>query len=381
MRSTVRGGHPDLQSHFMNTLPYPYRLSVYIGRFQPFHCGHLALLIHALQLAPRCVVVVGSAFRARTAHNPFTWQERAQMVRASLPVQDQDRVDFLPVRDYFDEVQWNHAVRCGVTELQADAQNAVVLVGHFKDDSSGYLARFPAWQVAAMPRQHQADGAALRALLFGQAGEPALQSIAPQVPAGSLDFLRAWTALPHYANLANEWALLEQHQQAWAHAPYPPVFVTADAVVCCAGHVLLIRRAQAPGQGLWALPGGYIEQRETVYQAVIRELSEETQLDVVPQLLDQTFKAVQVFDHPGRSLRGRVITHAHHFELDLKDLPAVQAGDDAQSVQWVALSTLRTLESQLHDDHFHILQFFVSYRCETIESESESTKRIHAPPH
>ena len=68
--------------------------SVYIGRFQPFHLGHLALLQRALSLAPRCVVVLGSAHQARTPKNPWTWQERAEMIRLALSAADRDRVQF-----------------------------------------------------------------------------------------------------------------------------------------------------------------------------------------------------------------------------------------------------------------------------------------------
>jgi bifunctional NMN adenylyltransferase/nudix hydrolase len=359
---------------------YPHSLSVYIGRFQPFHSAHLALLIHALQLAPRCVVVLGSALRARTPQNPFTWQERAQMIRASLPVQDQHRIDFLPQRDCFDETKWSHAVRSAVAEVQLDAQSSVALVGHFKDASSSYLTRFPDWHMAEMPRQNSTDATTLRELLWRapvHEMQQALQAIAAHVPPATLEFLRSWTARPDCTNLANEWTLLKQHKAAWAQAPYPPVFVTADAVVCCAGHVLLIRRGQAPGKGLWALPGGFIEQQETLYQAAIRELAEETQLDVALPTLAQALKSVKVFDHPGRSLRGRTITHAHHFELDLATLPAIQAADDAQSTQWVGIESLATLESQLHDDHFHILQSFIHQLVSSdLGGDSDSSSTI-----
>ena len=49
-----------------------FDLAVLVGRFQPFHAAHLALLHRALAIAPRVVVVVGSAFQARTPKNPFT---------------------------------------------------------------------------------------------------------------------------------------------------------------------------------------------------------------------------------------------------------------------------------------------------------------------
>ena len=52
-------------------------IAVPVGRFQPFHSAHLALLRRALDVAPRVVVVIGSAHPARTPKNPFTWSDRA----------------------------------------------------------------------------------------------------------------------------------------------------------------------------------------------------------------------------------------------------------------------------------------------------------------
>ena len=60
---------------------------------------------------------------------------------------------------------------------------------------------------------------------------------------------------------------MRSHRQAWATAPYSPVFVTLD--------VVLIRRAHAPGKGWLAVPGGFIEQRKTLWQSCLRELAEE----------------------------------------------------------------------------------------------------------
>ena len=85
-------------------------LAVLVGRFQPFHNAHLELLTRALAIAPRVVVVVGSAFQARTPKNPFTWTERAEMIRLALPEADRARVRFLPVRDYYDQARWVRVV-------------------------------------------------------------------------------------------------------------------------------------------------------------------------------------------------------------------------------------------------------------------------------
>src|SRR5690606_10493536 len=66
----------------------PPHTAVLIGRFQPLHNGHLALLRQALAAAQQAVVILGSACQARSPKNPFTWQERAQLIQASLPPDD-----------------------------------------------------------------------------------------------------------------------------------------------------------------------------------------------------------------------------------------------------------------------------------------------------
>lgn len=341
-------------------------VAVLIGRFQPFHLAHLALLRRALDAAAQCVVVIGSAHQARTPKNPFTWAERAEMIRVALPPEQQPRVRFLPMRDYYDETRWLQAVHDGISALTATehggAPPSITLVGHHKDATSGYLRGFPGWALTPLDRVPGAGGTQVRDALF--AGDPlqpesTLAALVDQVPASTGAFLRAWLALPFVDELAAEWRMLREYQAAWSAAPYPPVFVTVDAVVRCADRVLLIQRGQAPGRGLYAVPGGFIEQRETVYQSALRELHEETQLHLLEDTMRHSLRSVAVFDHPDRSLRGRTITHAHYFDLGLRELPEVQAADDAQTVQWVPIEELAAMEDRFHDDHFHMLDHFL----------------------
>lgn len=352
-------------------MPQP-DVAVYIGRFQPFHNGHAALLQHALATAPRVVVVLGSAHQARTPKNPFSWEERAEMIRLTLSDDERERVQFLPVRDYYDEARWVEAVQAGVDACLGPRERpwAVALVGHFKDATSDYLRGFPRWTLARVERVGAFDATGVRDAFFGAADEaPAalregvldatLAALVNQVPASTLAFLRAWAALPLYAVLAEEWCELRAEKQAWASAPYPPVFVTVDVVVACAGCVLLIRRGRAPGKGLRAVPGGFLEQRETLYQSALRELFEETHFNLLGPTLRDCLRSVAVFDHPDRSLRGRVITHAHHFDLGQRELPEVRGGDDAAAAEWVPIARLHEIEDQFLDDHFHMLDHFL----------------------
>lgn len=348
------------QSH---TQPYTHTVAVCIGRFQGLHLGQLAVIRRALSLAPRVVIVIGSAFQARTPKNPFNWQERVEMIRLALTVEEAGRVGFVPVRDYFDGQRWVAAVLAGVqAQVGALPAGQTVLVGHRKDATSDYLSDFPHWQLDDVGSQGAMHSSTLRDAFFSAADhplEPALAALVSLVPPSTTGFLRAWAQLPCYRELAGEWAALRAEHALWASAPYPPVFVTVDALIQCAGHVLLIVRGRAPGKGLYALPGGFLEQRETVYQSALRELQEETGLRLLPGDIAHALKAVRVFDHPDRSQRGRVITHAHHFDLGARRVPEVSGSDDALSAAWVPIAELAALEDRFHDDHFHILDSFL----------------------
>ncbi|WP_457427908.1 bifunctional nicotinamide-nucleotide adenylyltransferase/Nudix hydroxylase [Roseateles sp. P5_E7] len=334
--------------------------AVVIGRFQPVHNGHLALLREALACAPRVVVLLGSAHQARSPRHPFSWTERAEMLSLALTPAERERVEVVPLRDLYDETRWVQAVRAAVQ--QRVGSDDVTLVGHFKDATSDYLRRFSPWQLLSLPRQHRADATDLRAALFEappEALDGVLASWVDQVPAGTRSFVQAWAHLPYLSALRREWAMLMRYRQAWSSAPYAPVFVTVDLVLRCAGHVLLIQRAQDPGQGLWALPGGFVEPRDTLYQSAVRELEEETGLRLLPDTLERALCGVAVFDHPDRSQRGRTISHTHHFDLGDRELPEVQGADDAAQARWVPVAELAAMEVQFFDDHFHMLDRFL----------------------
>lgn len=337
-------------------------LAVVIGRFQPFHNGHLSLVKQALDAAPRVVVVIGSAFQARSPKHPFTWEERAEMVHRAFPEAERQRLHCVPVRDYFDDARWiadlRHVVAHAPGGADATGSPNVTLVGHARDATRDYLEAFPDWtlqQAADVPVRRASR---MRDALFA-APATALVDLADELPQSSVDFLRGWSAGPLFEALAPEAEMLRQYQASWASAPYPPVLVTVDCVVKCGRHVLLIRRGQAPGKGLLAVPGGFLEQRETTQQAALRELEEETHLALPPASLRACLKATDVFDRPDRSARGRTITHGHFFDLGDRELPGLRADDDAAAAEWTPIDALRTLEDRFLDDHFQMLDHYL----------------------
>ena len=74
---------------------------LYIGRFQPFHLGHLEAVKHILGKVDELVVVVGSAHDSHTVENPFTAGERITMIRLALKQAkiDANRYTILPLPD------------------------------------------------------------------------------------------------------------------------------------------------------------------------------------------------------------------------------------------------------------------------------------------
>lgn len=347
--------------------------SVVIGRFQPPHKGHLALLAVALQRGQPCLVALGSAQRARSPKNPWTWQERKAMLLASLGDQvAQADVHFLPLRDRFDTALWAQDLHTAVSAVAG--KQAITLMGHFKDSSSSYLrafARWPDWTLQSLPSFGDYHATALRAALythilahFPQQPATALPAqISAQLAPACVAWLQNWllensaTAL----RLAQEWDDNRRYLDAWKGAPYAPVFVTVDIVLRCQERILLIQRGGSPGKGLWALPGGYLETHESTFAAALRELREETEFDLSPEAAQAYLRGSKLFDHPERSLRGRILTQAYYFDLGAATpLPTVQGADDALHARWFTLAEVLDLEPQLHDDHFHILRTFLN---------------------
>jgi 8-oxo-dGTP diphosphatase len=113
--------------------------------------------------------------------------------------------------------------------------------------------------------------------------------------------------------------------------------VAAIATVYRNGDVLLVRRANPPDIGRWGFPGGKVEFGESLEDAAVRELFEETGVRAKAQ---QIFTAVDAFDHDEYgALR-------HHYVLVAVLCSWVSgepiAGDDALEANWIPVSTLKT---------------------------------------
>lgn len=110
--------------------------------------------------------------------------------------------------------------------------------------------------------------------------------------------------------------------------------VAVGAVALRGDDLLLVRRGRAPAAGEWSLPGGRVQFAETLHAAVVREVAEETGLEVVVNRFLGWVERIGADPEPYHFV-------IHDFLVDLRD-PSIMpvAGDDATAVEWVRVDRL-----------------------------------------
>ena len=141
---------------------------------------------------------------------------------------------------------------------------------------------------------------------------------------------------------------------------YPHPAVTTDCVVFGFDgrdlKVLLIKRGIEPFKGMWAFPGGFMLMQETAEECAIRELKEETGLEL------KSVKQLGAFSGIHRDPRERVVTIAF-YALAAKTV--IRGGDDAADACWFAIDDI----PQLAFDHDYILRHAMKRIREDIHFE------------
>lgn len=128
--------------------------------------------------------------------------------------------------------------------------------------------------------------------------------------------------------------------------------VCVGAIAIDVDRILMVRRGHGPAAGSWSIPGGRVERGETLAQAVIREVREETALECI---IGPFVGMVEVIDDE------------HHFvivdyEITVFEPGEPVAGDDAAEAAWVPLYDLLDLQlvdglAEFLSDHGYITSF------------------------
>ena len=103
-----------------------YDYLVYILRAEPFTEAHRLTIEKALSLSDRVIALIGSSFAPRDLRNPFTWQERALMIRGSFPT---DKLFIEPIRDYpYNDDIWTSEIQNAVYNITSEVENPSVIL-------------------------------------------------------------------------------------------------------------------------------------------------------------------------------------------------------------------------------------------------------------
>lgn len=344
-------------------------IAVFLGRFSPFHKGHLTVVERALERADFLLIGIGSADTARNTRNPFTYDDRVRIVQSGLTVDQRSRTKFFPVHDYtYNDDKWLAQVQASVRmksqtfyghENGPYPDRTILLIGHFKDPSSFYLSRFPQWDYLDIRPVHMMNSTDIREWMFYNHGAEHANPYAWWISDEHYNKVKSYTQSPEVHALNDEYDAVASVKRKWENSPYPPMFVTADALVTQAAHVLLVKRAKGVGKGLLALPGGHLDPLEGLMECALRELKEETDIDLAPAIIRGAFVRSKVFDNPWRSARGRYITECFHFALNPGyALPKVKVTDpsEVEEVFWMPLADVLRNRDKFFEDHIHVIE-------------------------
>lgn len=363
--------------------------AVFIGRFAPVHGyinpddptdkstinGHIKVMVEALEKADYLIVVVGSDNIARNTRTPFTADERIRLIKMVFDWNDKylDRILFETAGDFpYDDNKWIAGIQTAVNSAierhnsqkikpvftnrgWRDYEFRIALAGMHKDETSYYLNSFPQWSnsIAVQPGSYEGEilsSTGIRNKMFN--GELAHdKTLHPEVKQAILMDMQQRPEI--WDRLKSDWEYEQKYESVWGKGPH----TTVDSVVVQAGHVLLIQRGNEYGHGLWACPGGFVNRREKLVNAALRELDEETKLKVPKKVLRGSITDVKVFDDPFRSNRSRIITHVHKIVLENVNagLPEIYGSDDAEKAKWIPISKLKEMRGQFFEDHGAIL--------------------------
>ncbi len=97
--------------------------AIFIGRFQPFHKGHLKAIKWILKKEKKISIVIGSLEKFLVKENPFSFQERKEMIKRTLLAEDIKNFEIYGVPDFFDDVFWAKKV----LEITKSKKNEVVV--------------------------------------------------------------------------------------------------------------------------------------------------------------------------------------------------------------------------------------------------------------
>lgn len=324
---------------------------VYIGRFQPIHNGHMAIIERTIKMMKEndsFTIIIGSADQERTIRNPLTVEERKKTLEIAtegMPVKI-DTINDSPY-DYDEWIRqlaaklfgyhcfWHHSTFENTTIVGMEGVEEYVkrlnnIVG------KGTCKPIVFTEQDTNTNIHSTKIREMPEIFFNEQCTPVYEYLKD---IGFTDIIK------NINKVADDYTKS-------CNVKYNTCFMTVDNVVYTADKVLLIRRKD---NGKYAIPGGFAEPCQTMKQNALRELEEETGLtekDIVfkkePILIDAPFR------DPRSSKKVNLISMVYSWNC--KNPDNVKAADDAADAMWVDFREIENIKaSEFHADHKKII--------------------------
>ena len=343
---------------------------VFMLRGSGLHIGHFNIIEYGLTIAHKVIIFFGSDNRPRTIKDPFTCEERIEML--ARVYRDQPEIwsrlivstlgDHARNEDFVIAAQ-NKVDRLICIDGGIISESTVGITGYTKDTSSFYLNIFPEWEFFPAPYTPPVDGFVLdatnvRNVLFSDTNtlSEIVDILIDIVPTPVLQYFIEWSKTDAYRYIMQYRHDVKIFKEKLVN--YPNNYVATDAMLVCGDYILLITRGKI-GKGLLALPGGFLEVNLRIEENLYKELDEEAMIEVPVSELKKAFLGYHVEDTVNRSERCRIMTHMGVFNLESigysnTNRPKVTGGDDASHADWYLMDDLKT--EDFFEDHKFLVE-------------------------
>ncbi len=295
------------------------RRGIFIGRFQPFHIGHLSVLykMDNAKVLDELIIGIGSAQIDNTAYNPFTAKEREEMIRQSVTLKKPYHI--VKINDIYNYPKWVSYVERLTPKFQVVYAENTVVKRLFNE--KGY-------EVRSIPFLYGISATIIRKMMIRDGGW------GNYIPEKTQEIILKINGIKRLKSITGE---------------YMKPSVTVDIIIDYKKEgIILIKRKNEPFKNCWALPGGFLEVgQETTENAAIREAKEETSLDI--KLGDLTLFGV--YSKPERDPRGPTVTIVYSTKVNEGVL---KGADDALEAK-----VFNQIPDNLAFDHNEILMDYV----------------------
>ncbi len=341
-----------------------FHATVFIGRFQPVHQGHLHTIKLALQHSETLILILGSHNSPPSLRNPWSSTLRKKMIQTCLTEQEKKRIVFLPIRDrLYNESVWIQNIQQEVHEIlrkQGKKDPHIALIGHNKDATSYYLKQFPTWHFLETGNFENINSTEIRTCYFSKDDKNLAAKKGKEIPISIFRWLESNKKSKAFL------ALQEEYQTVKKHKPQKISMATASCLVRCGNYILLTKKQSAPGKGLWSLPEDFFPEGENPKKWSLTFLEQMTSWKPDNVTEKKYFSSHRQMNYPQRNPYETKENHVFYYNLPPFLCPPISKGLNVQNAKWISLDDFPTLETKLTSDHFQIIQCFLErISCES----------------